>query len=93
MAGLNIYIRDATARDDQVGALADYMRERIRHSTEHQMWAIKFFACECLNFVNVVAQIFITNWFLGGEFTSYGTEVAIHSNICNSGTSSSIVRT
>jgi len=45
------------------------------NSYEHQNWAWKFFLCECLNFVNVIAQIFITDAFLGGEFTTYGTKV------------------
>ncbi len=75
VAGLNNYIRDTNARDDQVGQLADYMRDRIRFSHEHGKWAMKFFICEVLNFVNVIAQIFITDAFLGGEFTQYGTEV------------------
>ena len=40
-----------------------------------QAWAFKFFFCECLNFVNVVVQIVLTDWFLGGEFSTYGLEV------------------
>ncbi len=80
VAGLNNYIRDTNARDDQVGQLADYMRDRIRFSHEHGKWAMKFFICEVLNFVNVIAQIFITDAFLGGEFTQYGTEVTCNNS-------------
>ncbi len=75
--GLHNYIKDATEKDDGVKALAGYMRERIETSDEHRMWAIKFFSCEVLNFVNVIAQIFFTDAFLGGEFTQYGVEVGI----------------
>ena len=51
------------------------MKERMRETTEHKAWARNFFVCECLNFVNVIAQIFITDRFLGYEFTTYGSEV------------------
>ena len=48
----------------------------MRETTEHKAWARNFFLCECLNFVNVIAQIFITDRFLGYEFTTYGSEVS-----------------
>ncbi len=44
-------------------------------SMDHKIWAMKFFFCECLNWVNVLLQIFLTDKFLGGEFSKYGTEV------------------
>jgi hypothetical protein len=47
----------------------------MKDTKDHQFWALKFFFCECLNLINVIAQIFITDSFLGGEFTKYGTEV------------------
>ena len=75
IAGLNIYIFNADERRDNVAELADYLRESIKHTTEHRLWAVKFFLCECLNLLNVIAQIFITDAFLGGEFTQYGVEV------------------
>ncbi|KAK3854893.1 hypothetical protein Pcinc_038673 [Petrolisthes cinctipes] len=34
-------------------------------------YAIKYFVCELLNFVNVVGQIYFTNRFLGYEFTTW----------------------
>ena len=43
-------------RTAKVQKLADYMQERMKEkqSIEHKIWAGKFFACECLNFVNVI---------------------------------------
>merc|ERR1711997_915201 len=38
-------------------------------------YAFKFFFCEVLNLVNVVGQIYFMDFFLGGEFTTYGTDV------------------
>lgn len=73
--GLNLAIDDDSIRKDTVKRLADYMKVRMQYLRDHQMWAAKFFFCESLNFVNVVAQIFITDKFLGGEFLKYGTEV------------------
>ncbi len=43
--------------------------------SNHDLYAFKFFFCELLNFVNVVGQIYFMDFFLGGEFTKYGTEV------------------
>ena len=41
----------------------------------HNFYAITFFLCEILNFVNVVAQIYFIDFFLGGQFTTYGLDV------------------
>jgi len=73
--GMNKALVDDDGRNKQVGQLADYMRQRMKETTEHRAWAAKFFFCECLNFINVIFQMWLTNKFLGGEFTKYGTEV------------------
>ena len=75
IVGLNNHISDQDKRKDKIGQLAEYLGERLRFSSEHLGWALKFFICECLNMANVVAQIFITDAFLGGEFLKYGIEV------------------
>lgn len=54
---------------------------RMKETTEHRSWARKFFFCECLNFINVIVQIFVTDAFLGGEFLKYGTEVISFTNM------------
>jgi len=41
----------------------------------HNFYAIRFFLCEVLNFVNVIGQIYFLDLFLGGEFTTYGRDV------------------
>ena len=41
----------------------------------HDFYALKFFFCEFLNLLNVVGQLFFMNFFLGGEFTTYGSDV------------------
>jgi len=75
ISGLNNRIYDTTQKEAKVYDLAVYMQIRMKDTKEHEIWALKFFICECLNFINVVCQIFITDSFLGGEFSTYGTEV------------------
>ncbi len=66
---------DPNERGDKVSQLADYLQTRMKYAQDHRGWAIKFFLCEVLNFINVIAQIFITDAFIQGEFTTYGIEV------------------
>merc|ERR1711976_1085629 len=44
-------------------------------------YAARFFFCEILNFVNVIGQIFFVDFFLGGEFTTYGSDVIAMSEL------------
>merc|ERR1719505_458027 len=39
------------------------------------MYAFKYLFCDLLNVVNVIGQIYFINFFLGGVFMTYGTEV------------------
>ena len=55
-----------------VKLVVDYFTANM-HS--HNFYAITFFLCEILNFVNVVAQIYLVDFFLGGQFTTYGLDV------------------
>jgi len=69
---LNLPIVDPDQKEDRKKVLVDYFIED-RHG--HDFYAIKFFFCEFLNLVNVVGQLFLMNFFLGGEFTTYGSDV------------------
>lgn len=60
---------DRATKED---VLAAYI---LRNLHDHNAWAVRFFLCEAMNLVNVVAQIFLTDKFLGGEFLSYGVDV------------------
>ena len=44
------------------------------HGT-HTSYAVKYFLCELLSFVNVIGQIFFIDKFLGGQFLTYGRDV------------------
>jgi len=41
----------------------------------HGSYALRFFGCEVLSFINCIVQIFFTDFFLGYEFTTFGTDV------------------
>ncbi|GLV34624.1 Innexin 2 [Carabus blaptoides fortunei] len=51
----------------------DYLiKYLLNNSYVHNIYVIRYTVCEVLNFVNVVVQIFIMDWFLSGQFTGYG---------------------
>ena len=52
--------------------LVNYLFNNVN---QHQNYAFVYFACELLNAINIVGQIFLVDTFLGGEFTEYGGNV------------------
>ena len=63
----------AGERREQTKALAIFFNSTLN---THNCWAIRMLLCELLFFVNVVFNIFFIDAFLGGEFSTYGLEVA-----------------
>lgn len=39
------------------------------------MYAIRYWACECLCLVNIIVQLYLMNLFFAGEFLTYGFRV------------------
>lgn len=74
--GLMEPIVDNDAKKDQIDLIVRYFK---LHRGTHGLYALKFFFCEILNFVNVIGQIYFVDFFLGYEFTSYGTRVLEYS--------------
>merc|ERR1712038_1393836 len=65
-------MKAADAKADQIGVIVkDFRLHRGTHST----YALRFFACELLNFINCIGQIFFIDTFLNGEFSTYGLRV------------------
>ncbi|XP_015913017.1 innexin inx2-like [Parasteatoda tepidariorum] len=52
--------------------LVYYLKENMSY---HTFYGSMFVLAELLNFINVLGQIYLMDTFLGGEFTTYGTEV------------------
>lgn len=44
----------------------------VQHVQVNRMWANKLVLCECLNLVNLVLQVYVTDRFLGGQFYKLG---------------------
>ncbi|XP_064457640.1 innexin inx2-like [Ornithodoros turicata] len=69
---MNKPVIDASVKEYNIGAVVSYF---MRHRSQHQSYAWRYLFCEVLNLVNVLGQIFFINKFLGGMFTTYGTDV------------------
>ncbi|CAI6376307.1 unnamed protein product [Macrosiphum euphorbiae] len=69
---LNCPIISDECKNDHKKLLVDYFATNLH---THNFYAIRFFLCEFLNFVNVIAQIFFMDYFLEGEFSTYGLDV------------------
>ena len=69
---MNVPIIDPDVKADRKKILVDYF---ATNRFNHDFYAFKFFFCELLNFINVVGQIWLMDVFLGGEFTTYGSDV------------------
>lgn len=59
-------------KKDRIRLLLDYFHTNLHCQN---FYAIRFMICEVLNFVNVVAQIYFVDYFLDGEFSTYGSDV------------------
>ena len=69
---LNLPIVEGNTKLDRIQILIDYFSD-TRHN--HDSYTFRFFFCELLNFINVVGQIYFMDFFLGGEFSTYGSDV------------------
>lgn len=69
---LNCPIVNEECKNGRKKILVDYFVDNLHH---HNFYAYRFFICEFLNFVNVVGQIFFMDFFLDGEFSTYGSDV------------------
>jgi len=74
VSGITMPIVDPPVKEERTNALLNYF-DTNRNKTKHAWYATKLFFCEFLNFANVIFQIFFVDFFLGGEFSTYGSEV------------------
>ena len=75
---MTVPMMESDQKADRKRILVDYFCED-RHN--HNFYAVRFFFCEFLNLVNVVGQLFFMDFFLGGEFSTYGAEVLSMTNL------------
>lgn len=72
--GLHNPIIETDKKNTQKSLTVNYIKENLNR---HSFYAYRFFLCELLNLVIAIAQIFFTNYFLDGEFLSYGIDVLL----------------
>jgi len=70
-----------STRRDGVELVAKYFKQK---ETKRGTYFLKFFACELLNFANVIGQIFFTDMFLGYQFQKFGPSGSLqkHDALC-----------
>ncbi|XP_074600503.1 innexin inx2-like [Brevipalpus obovatus] len=69
---LNSCVLARSKRETNSKCLVDFLLSR---QGKFDRYVLKYTLCEIFNLVNVWFQIFIINWFLGGQFLTYGFEV------------------
>ncbi|CAL7949269.1 unnamed protein product [Xylocopa violacea] len=69
---LNCPVMSDDCKTERRKLLVDYFASNWH---EQNFYAFRFFLCEVLNFINVVGQIYFMDFFLDGEFTTYGSDV------------------
>jgi len=69
---LNVPIVEKELKQDRLSVLITYFVDK---KNNNDWYAARFFFLEILNLVNVIGQIFFVDFFLGGEFTTYGSDV------------------
>jgi len=79
----DVYLVEKEQKEDAVEKMRRYFvtRNLNVHTRENRHYFIKFALCELLNFVNVFGQIYFMNFFFGGAFSTYGSEVLKMSNL------------
>ena len=69
---------DLNTRSTVKKKIAHFLNDNKR---SNNIYAMGFFYCEVLNFINVVVQIYLINKLLGNDFITYGTGVISNSRL------------
>ena len=76
MRAISMGMQIAIISDEEKGhkkrILIDYL---LKHMGHHQVYAIKYFACEGLCLVNIILQFWFMNWFFDYKYLSFGFDV------------------
>lgn len=69
----NMKVPSRKDRDEKVQQIRTGFINRLHLN---RPWAYSLIFCELLNLVNVIVQIYLTDWFLGGAFLGLGQSVS-----------------
>nr|CAH7730551.1 unnamed protein product [Callosobruchus chinensis] len=70
--GLNIGVCHENEKTKKKEIILEYL---MRHVKQHNLYAIRYWACECICLINILTQLYLMNRFFDGEFLSYGWRV------------------
>ncbi|XP_065204510.1 innexin inx3-like [Planococcus citri] len=65
----------AEVKSEDVKKLKNLARYAVESLHMHNTYALMYYFCELLNFINVIVNMYLIDSFLDGEFMKYGTEV------------------
>ena len=65
-------LQDPESKRERREASVNYF---VRALHSHNFYVAKYIICEILNLVNVLCQIYFMDYFLGGQFLTYGMDV------------------
>jgi hypothetical protein len=66
---LNNVIVVPETRSDIYGDIGDFLRMWYNHQT---WWAVKLVLCDVLNMINIIINVLLVDWYMGGMFFDYG---------------------
>ncbi|XP_055309890.1 innexin inx2-like [Sitodiplosis mosellana] len=69
---LNSLVVPEDNKEERKKIIINYFKLNMGH---HNGYMAKFFFCEVLNFINIISQLYFMDYFLDGEFSTYGFEV------------------
>jgi len=72
VSDLNDIMVDKERKSNSIRQLIEYFTVNLH---THNLYAMWFFICEVLNFINVVVQMLFLNYFFEDEFRTYGLDV------------------
>ncbi|KAK2727152.1 innexin inx1-like [Artemia franciscana] len=75
--GMNSGLKTEEEKEEKKRVLIDYL---LGHVKQHTSYALRYFICETLAWVNVMVQMYVMNRFLGGQFFSYGVYVTSYAD-------------
>jgi len=73
ISGLNSYMMERADRRTKQKVLAGYLVDNLN---THNIWAFKLAIAEAIYLLNALGNIYLMDVFLGGEFSTYGLQVA-----------------
>lgn len=85
--GLRVAVLSDQERAKKKDIVVEYIHD---HLGGHKRYALKYFLCELICLVNLIAQLWATNKFFDGQFLRYGLDVLQYSSSSLSSQSGSI---